>query len=338
MRKAKGLLVRFMLIVGLLFTALIPNSASAEKLGHLEITTKDFYVEDGKLKEFNNSINKTSLNKASLPPLDELIPDDAYVKGLPSNTLDFPAKEITAPIDYLALVFNLNGKNMTAGQLFLHAPDADLYVFKTSPDDEMPMQLSHAEMETYPPGNRIYPAFGEDIEVRYYKDHPLVDQAKIQFVGYWELVGGKSLSSNTGSRISESYTMGSGIDITEAYELASTIGVTIGSEVGFDYAKLSAELSHSITETFGYSQTISQIEEVTTTFNFGNEDPNGIPYIGGVYQLKGEYLVKEPGPDLKIRLDFLNSYGDFPAKLKPDFYYDNNHYRQIQADYIEPDA
>ncbi|MEW9502792.1 hypothetical protein [Jeotgalibacillus marinus] len=319
-----------------MLTVLIPNSVSAEELGELRVSSKDFYVEGGELKEIYN------VNKALLPPLDELIPWDAYLSNsLPSNTYDFPALETLEPIDYLALVFDVNGREMTAEQLYLHAPDADLYVFKTSPDDDgMIMQLSRDEMERYTPGaQRIYPAFGEkDIEVRYYKDHPIVDdQAKVQFVGYWEILG-STVSDNTGRRIVRTYTSSSGVDKTSALELAATVGVSVGLEVGPDWGKLRTELSLALSGAIGYSNTISEYDEVSTAHYFGLDVPNGIPYIGGVYQLKGEYLVKDPGPDLKIRLDFLNTYGDFPAKLKPDFYYDNDHYRQIQADYKEPEA
>ena len=107
MRKAKGLLLSFLSIVGLLLTALIPNSASAEELE--TYISQDFYIdENGEMKEIDNDINEY------LPPLEELIPWDAYARGsIPHHTLDFPAVETVRPVDYLAMMFNVKDKAMT---------------------------------------------------------------------------------------------------------------------------------------------------------------------------------------------------------------------------------
>ena len=50
-------------------------------------------------------------------------------------------------------------------------------------------------------------------------------------------------------------------------------------------------INESLTETFSNYQTIQLRETVSTEYQFGNNEPNGIPYIGGVYQLLGEYSI-----------------------------------------------
>ncbi|MEW9502414.1 hypothetical protein [Jeotgalibacillus marinus] len=334
MRKSKSLLVSFLSIVVLSFTV---NSASAEEkvVGDLEISSNDFYVEDdGKI---NNIINKSSL-----PLLEEIIPNDAYYTGIPSNTKNFATRQISDPFDYVGLDFYYN-QPMTYGELYRDNKEAELFILplyngttgyeeKILQNDEMALySLLFSDVIIKKSGSDGAPfEFGELMAgVRYHPSSTIAQDTKVQLGEYWELVNDKSLSSSNGSRISESYSISSGFSLTEAYELSHTLGLT---QYETNWMTILLTLNESLGEKFSNSQTITETETVTTTFNFGNVDPNGIPYIGGIYQLLSEFTVI-PGTNMQEHINNLTPYWD--ARPSTVVIYSNNHYRQLQADFYE---
>ncbi|NBI30185.1 hypothetical protein [Chengkuizengella marina] len=340
-KKRKRLLVNLFLTFSLLFTMAAESGASSY------ITTKDFMLDDNRdMIEMGGFSTQASL----LPPLEELLPWNSYDIGLPSNTRNYTNQvEDANLIDYIAIDIYSRGNSMSYGE-FLELTNPYLddmeYIFADGEGDTWIYTWSNKScvggcpIEHEIPDDVGFPF--EDIptnpdgflaQARYYSDTQAAQESKVKFEGYWELVDGQALQSNNGGRISQAYTVTSGVDISAAYSLAETIGTKISTESGFLFGKVSTEINNAITETFSFARGISQYSSATTTFNFGDINPNGIPYIGGIYQLVGTYSAV-PGQRIKNLINNLNR--EFYARHKSEISVQDVLYRQVQIDYIEP--
>ncbi|MEW9503319.1 hypothetical protein [Jeotgalibacillus marinus] len=326
MRKEKSLIVRFMsIIVGLLLTVpFFTNSASAEGLGDPEITSKDFYIEDGKMKEIDDS-----LNISSLPPLEELL----EYENMLLHTRGFPATEMADPVDHIAVVFHPT-INLPMTMFYDLAQDADLFIIN---DGYLEFRWTNAEMKKHItdfPGGYIHPNIPL-VEARYYKDNPLVSDTKVQFDGYWQR--GDVVSHSNGNHIKRTYTFTSGIELTEAYSMTETLGIDINLTLGPPWAQVETSINRELSEAFSNAQTVTETQTVSTEYTFGVDGGNGIPYSAAVYQLMGDYKIV-PGENLKKRLDDLETFPFVRFSLKPDTNgVANDYYRAVQVNDIEPD-
>ncbi|NDI33150.1 hypothetical protein [Chengkuizengella sediminis] len=327
----KTLFVITALVSMLVLTNLIPDIVSASEMGNQNITVKDLKLENGKMIEIDGNEKLSGI----LPPLQELLPWNSYNIGLPSDTQNYATNQTGLPLDYVTVVITTGDP-----QQYTFQKDHLLAVIPTNAEIKMYNALEYGFKDWYFWKNNIFLGYllpNDIIEVRLPVNHTYTQDTEIQFDGYWKLVNNKTLSSSNGGRISEAYTLSSGFSASQAYSLAETLGVKLSTEIGGPFAKVSAEVNASLTETFSNAQTITETDSNTTTYNFGESNPNGIPFAAGIYQLMGQYTV-DPSENLQDYIEYLEQItpDKFMVDIKPSISYANDNFRLIQIDYIGP--
>ncbi|WP_160643323.1 hypothetical protein [Chengkuizengella marina] len=130
-----------------------------------------------------------------------------------------------------------------------------------------------------------------------------VADSQLGFDGYWKLISPVYVSS-AGNPIDRSISYTYDITETESVQMSKTLGTKGGIEWGVKdkagvyeaHVKASIEVSESTTNSFGTSTSITTSETVTDTFHWGQSYRNEFgtsypPYIGGLYQLVGDYYI-----------------------------------------------
>ncbi|OEH91152.1 phage head spike fiber domain-containing protein [Bacillus solimangrovi] len=133
---------------------------------------------------------------------------------------------------------------------------------------------------------------------------PADDDSSITSDAYWERVFDSNIDYSGGTKTIVD-TASSGISKTSSAEFGSTIGMKVGVEAGLgDIAKVSAEYSTSLSQSFGRSINIHESRDVQFRHTFGERFDD--PYAYGVYHLIGEYrfhpsnLVKEIADNIQV--------------------------------------
>ncbi|MEI5908676.1 hypothetical protein WAK64_16635 [Bacillus spongiae] len=330
MKKIKGLVVSVLLAFVIIYASLIPNRTIASEIPESFITTKDFKLENGKVEWIDNN-NKSQ--KTLLPPLEDILPWDSYDKGLPKNTKDRAVTGTGDVVEYVGInvIKKTNGKGMTWGQLWNMNNNAYEFVLYDNQRKEKYLASKkwvHLLASLNPNSEVPMSSEGFITQIRYHKDSGKAEGTKIQFDGYWKLVE-NAVSNNNGNEITKTFSSEYGVDLETANEFSYTLGLSAGVEAGFtDIVTATYEINHEFSYAYSWGQTITESNSWEDSFTFGND--SGLPFIGGVYQLIGNYKVI-PGNKMQTKVNNLKEKG-WNASLAPEFKYSDNLYRQIQID------
>lgn len=302
----------------LLFVSALSMDVSASSNG---VSSTDFKVIDGEMVEIESDINSSFL-----PPLDELIPEDAYRKGLPFDTKEHKTMEEGHPVDYIGA--ELNTGLINAYQLIRKFPQAKGFTNTGDYGNELYLPMMYYEEMAAIYGDSPFGPKFRITEVRYKTNTWFSEDSIITYEEYWNLVGKETVASGVGGRISKSFTTTHGFAESESRTLVETIGLNVPIGGWHEYLPLLADLNYELRNTFTSYQVITESYTKTNEYHWGDFNPNGIPYIGGLYQLHSQYTIE---PDPLIENEMNNS--GYSYEFKPVVEQKGNHYRVIQADY-----